>query len=1119
MQIYDTSQLDPSGRGLSSDEVYWLYNALDCCLTSELRETLGALMDPVARATYDRAMTLQAPLLEMMLRGIKVDARHVQQKIAECESNLASLEESFNLLCLEGLGLSASINWRSPTQLKQFFYNFLGFKEIRKRNTHGVMSATVGREALEKLSINFVATPFCNFILKMRDIGKMLGFLRTKRDADGRFRCNFNIAGTNTGRLSSSFSDFGTGCVLPEAEALTPSGWKRMDKIRPSDLIAQYDNGEISFVPQTMYSRDYSGPLYNLSGEQFNLSITPGHRMLWRNYHNPEYRTTSAHDTAFARQIYLPLAGEYVGGSISVPPYLAMLMADFSREPTQWRGSFKKKRKSERFLQLAETHNLEFSEQRAKPGYRRFALRGHTYLPTEFGPWVLSLTPESAEELIKETAFWDAHVRGKSFIFYSAKPDAAEWFQTLCHLTGRSATLRRTVNSDLAYGSNSVIYSVNVKPKAEAQILEKHWGTYDYEGKIYCPQVASSYWLVRDNGFISVTGNTNLQNVDRNLRYIFIPDPGRIFFNVDLEQGDSRGVGALAWNMFHDADAKQIAEALHLPEWTGPVGREFAGSYLDACESGDLHTTVCRMAWPELSWGEDPDGWRDVAEGIAYRTYTYRDLAKKLGHGCLTSDHEVLTPDGWVPISSQPKTIMEWDEKGSRFTGTSHWEAKPYTGELQLFEGNSMSALMTHDHRVPYKADQRSNGIKERPANLGPQCFMPLGSGWEGGTEVVPAKLIAAFMCDGHQETNWMAFHMTKQRKIDRLVALCEEYGYEYKYQGADKIRVKGRLPKRPGASMFRWTEDCLRDFVLELRYWDGHVSATSVSISCKHRDDLEWYQTFGRICGIGGAIQKPQTSGFGTTIFRLQQNSRQYANGSSVVHTRLPVKDVMVYCPKVSSGWFYVRRKGKIFVTGNTNYLGQPRTMAAHSKVPEPQIVDFQRKYLSVSGAFPCITAWQNVTIANLKSTNQLTHLLGRRRWFYGRTEEQSVQNAAIAYCPQGMTGDLINEGLVNCWRDPQYELMIQVHDSVLGQFDAERIEELAPRALELLSVSTTLAGGREFSIPCEIKLGYNWGDASATNLSGMKKFKGSETRVRPRYLPPRRAKAQSFSTLLSSK
>ena len=78
---------------------------------------------------------------------------------------------------------------------------------------------------------------------------------------------------------------------------------------------------------------------------------------------------------------------------------------------------------------------------------------------------------------------------------------------------------------------------------------------------------------------------------------------------IDLEQAESRLVGAIEYNLFEDA------------------------RYLDACESADLHTAVSRLAWPNLPWTNDLKSDRTIAEQPFYRGHSYRDMAKKLGHG------------------------------------------------------------------------------------------------------------------------------------------------------------------------------------------------------------------------------------------------------------------------------------------------------------------------------------------------------------------------------------------------------------------------------------------------------------------------------------------------------
>ena len=110
----------------------------------------------------------------------------------------------------------------------------------------------------------------------------------------------------------------------------------------------------------------------------------------------------------------------------------------------------------------------------------------------------------------------------------------------------------------------------------------------------------------------------NIQNKKRDddigegelsLRKPFIADDGYKLCEIDLEQAESREVGWLCWVLFADP------------------------TYLDACESGDLHTDVARMCWPNLAWNGDAKHDRKLADTLFYRNYSYRDMSKKLGHG------------------------------------------------------------------------------------------------------------------------------------------------------------------------------------------------------------------------------------------------------------------------------------------------------------------------------------------------------------------------------------------------------------------------------------------------------------------------------------------------------
>lgn len=210
-RIIQTADLQPYQQ-FDQDTQDWIYNGLDCCLTEEiLRATLPQL-DDVTTPTYEFSKSLQAPILEMMMRGVLVNQNTKFRIMQKFEKQLAQLEHQLDRIVQEGIGVT--LNWRSPKQLGQLLYDVMQLPEQKKRNTNGIWARTTDREALENLEQYFIAEPIVHHLLLLRDIGKALGFLRTGIDPDGRMRTNFNIAGTNTGRLASSMSDYGTGTNL-----------------------------------------------------------------------------------------------------------------------------------------------------------------------------------------------------------------------------------------------------------------------------------------------------------------------------------------------------------------------------------------------------------------------------------------------------------------------------------------------------------------------------------------------------------------------------------------------------------------------------------------------------------------------------------------------------------------------------------------------------------------------------------------------------------------------------------------------------------------------------------------------------------------------------------------
>lgn len=233
MRIIETDKIEP--KDLTPFEREQVYNGLDCCVTAELLDILRPQLDNQTASTYAWSKSLQGPVLEMRLRGVLVDKQAKAEVLEKYFEQLDFLERRLERIVREGLGV-VGFNWRSNPHLHEVFYNILKLPPVKKMGR-----PTVNRDALEKIEMYLVAKPIVSHMLLMRDIGKKISVLKTDIDPDGRMRTSYNIAGTDTGRFSSSLSEFGTGGNLQNIEDLL----RRVIIADPGMKLGYFDGEQI----------------------------------------------------------------------------------------------------------------------------------------------------------------------------------------------------------------------------------------------------------------------------------------------------------------------------------------------------------------------------------------------------------------------------------------------------------------------------------------------------------------------------------------------------------------------------------------------------------------------------------------------------------------------------------------------------------------------------------------------------------------------------------------------------------------------------------------------------------------------------------------------------------
>ena len=1096
------------------DDRLHIYCGLDNILTGEIYQKMMPRIKRWGAITYNFEKCVLTTAVAMMRRALAVNPESIRRLVTELEPRLYAFSgmsknakgkwevtnQNAVVQQISNAIWGKPLNVNSSVQLKSIFYNSLAIPEYYKYSK-GKKTISLERDILEKIAVLYPrAASLAQVIMEIRDIEKSLQVLHTELSPEGRFETSFNVAGTETGRWSSSQGAFWRGCVLGNCEVLTRNGWVRIDQFQNGDEAAQWNNSQIEFVSAKLYKTDYDGPLVEAKSEQINLSLTKKHRVLHfhdrkyipkkiQHYSDRQYKTNPADYVSNLTSTKIPLGGNYLGGTRSYPRFLPMLMADFSKERRGWRGQFKKQRKIDRFISLAKKYNIPFTEQKAPEGYRRFYIPAFKEFPKKWGNWVLDLTNECAKELIEEARFWDGHDRGNGFIFFTVDKEQAYWFATLTHIAGKSATVRKQAQSENSY-STGFMYYVNVKNRDFALVNKKHWHTTNYTGDVYCLIVPSTYFLIRQNGFISVTGNSNIQNIDKALREIFVPDPGFTMFYADLKSAESFAVGYLS----EDED------------------------YIEACTSGDIHTYVTRLVWPNLNWTNDIKQDKELAEQIFYRSFSRRFMSKKLGHGCGDVSHEVLTRKGWVPISEKPSEILCWSPTKSEFMKVSHWTDKLYSGNMHEINGNNISLRVTADHRVYYSTTNNEKFSICPASEIPKSARIPLGWGYVGGNAGISpdlARLIAAYQSDGsYQSKKAIRFRLRKQRKIDRLFILAKNLGMQIDPQKRERYRIVTNcmFPKIIDSSFLDWPIESIEAFIDEYVYWDGHINFRNGTrrVFSKDKTQMEWVQTLSRLVGIGGNMSE-RISEYGTKIFCLQQNHRKYSSHNCNESNIEKVENLRVFCPTVPTGAFYVRRNGKISVTGNSNYLGTPRTLAKQAQAEEWLVKIFQPKYFGgellvsdlrrwkqydiletyphvgrglyekvvIPGAFPKIREWHEEIKTLIETEGVITTPLGMRRQFWGRPYDLATLREAVAFQPQSMVGWILNIGLYNVFqnleRGGDLQILANGHDAILGQVPMGMEKIYEPLILREMEIEVPVKG-RIMKVPVDIKWGPNW-------------------------------------------
>lgn len=325
------------------------------------------------------------------------------------------------------------------------------------------------------------------------------------------------------------------------------------------------------------------------------------------------------------------------------------------------------------------------------------------------------------------------------------------------------------------------------------------------------------------------------------------------------------------------------------------------------------------------------------------------------GRMCLTGDHEVLTPAGWVRIEDwSGGRIATWNPTGEQIAFS---EAKavhfPYSGEMIHIDSTRIHQISTPDHDMPIR--ERDGSIEKVPVSelAGKRFFHYIRGSRRVPTKVRDNDLRVLLMvqADGtYPADGGVRLAFRKQRKIERcrhLLRSAELVYAERKDYKTGYTRFTVRAQDCPlWLLMFKdktfgpWIFDSNPAiFFEELVFWDGSWAssgANSAQYYSTNKTNIDLVQAFAHLSGMYCRVHQKKADSRNpnwtplwiANLWFSPGPGTEFRNGTRRNKWSTSEYSGLVHCARTTTGFFLVRRGGSVWVTGNSGTVLSPHNL-----------------------------------------------------------------------------------------------------------------------------------------------------------------------------------------------
>lgn len=314
------------------------------------------------------------------------------------------------------------------------------------------------------------------------------------------------------------------GCLPGDTEVMTPAGWKRIDGWRDGWKALEWDSetGEAKFCrPKVYVVGDCNDMIEIRCGKGFSMTMTENHRVPlfdWRGKFVVKSAAEVVHKPSKHTVPTTWRSAESVAWNTLDLRLWVAIAADgsYPKRGRQCVFMLRKARKVQRLEWLLGELGVKYTKQAytRSDGAKEIGIRFERPKHPKHFDWRLAkCSYAQAEAVVDETQYWDGLFGFDENRFYSTDTRDADIVQYLAHACGRGATI--SVSHDERnekWRDCSTVYIARPgSPKGRVMLRcdsAKASLVKTADGRQYCFETETGFFVVRQNGRIFITGNS-----------------------------------------------------------------------------------------------------------------------------------------------------------------------------------------------------------------------------------------------------------------------------------------------------------------------------------------------------------------------------------------------------------------------------------------------------------------------------------------------------------------------------------------------------------------------------------------------------------------------------------